>query len=190
VSLELVTGPMFSGKTHELIRGLAAAEERGERVAAAKPSFDLDEGWLVSLAGVRRPASPLAGVDDLVALARGRDVVGVDEVQFLAREVVDGLVALADSSVRVLVAGLDLDFLGRPFPGVALLAACAASVSTLTAVCVRCGDVATRSQRLVDGRPAPRTSPLVQLGGGELYEPRCVACHVVPRATRVRAPIA
>jgi thymidine kinase len=178
--LELITGPMFSGKTRELIRRLAAAELSGAEVAAGKPAFDVDPGWLVSLSGSRRRAVVLERVADLVDLAGSAAVVGVDEVQFLVMEFAEALAEAAARGVRVIVAGLDRDFRGEPFPTVAALAARAGSLTRLTASCSRCGAAATRSQRLLDGRPAPRDAPVVQLGGAELYEARCAACHVVP----------
>jgi thymidine kinase len=171
---------MFSGKTEELIRRLDAAEQAGARVAAAKPAFDADPGRLVSLAGASRPSAGLDGIGDVVRLAHGCSVIGIDEVQFLAADLADVLADVAARGVRVIAAGLDLDFRGEPFPTTTAVRARAQSVTTLTAICAGCGGEATRSQRLVHGRPAPRGAPLVQVGGAELYEARCASCHVVP----------
>jgi thymidine kinase len=176
VSLELIVGPMFSGKTDELIRRLAAAEADGLRVATAKPSVDVaDPGWIVSLSGARRPAVSLASPAEVAALAIGYDVVGIDEIEFFE----PSIAALA-AQVRVVAAGLDLDFRAEPFGPMPALAELADDLAVLTATCAVCGGVATRSQRLLDGRPAPRDAPTVQIGGRELYEPRCAEHHVIP----------
>jgi thymidine kinase len=181
LSFELIVGPMFSGKTDELISRLAAAEGDGLRVAAAKPSVDeSDPGWIVSLSGARRRAVSLPHARDLAELARGRDVVGIDEIEFFEPEIVDEIERLR-SRLRVIASGLDLDFRGEPFGPMPALAELADELSVLTATCAVCGDVATLSQRLLlDGEPAPRGAPTVQIGGRELYEPRCERHHVVP----------
>lgn len=177
--LELIAGPMFSGKTLELILRLRAARERGEDVYAGKPVLDGDRRWLVSAAGPRWPADLVQGVSALRRLGAGATVVGVDEVQFFGAEETAGLVELGGDSLHVIAAGLDLDFRGEPFPSVELLASVATTVTRLTAVCARCGAAATHSQRLLDGRPAPATTPTIMLGGHGLYESRCAACHEV-----------
>jgi thymidine kinase len=179
VSFELIVGPMFSGKTDELIRRLAAAEAESLAVATAKPSVDVaDPGWIVSLSGARRRAVSLSSAQDLRELARGRDVLGIDEIEFFEPEIVEAVRGVA-AGLRVIAAGLDLDFRGEPFGPMPALAELADELSVLTATCAVCGGVATRSQRLLDGRPAPRDAPTVQIGGRELYEPRCERHHVV-----------
>lgn len=180
MSLELITGSMFSGKTLELIRRLRDADADGQRVSAGKPSLDLDSGWLVSLAGSRWPAEPLTGCHAIRRVACRVGVLGVDEVQFLSLTEIRCLEEIAADGIRVVAAGLDLDFRGAPFPGVERLVATAQSVTWLTATCTRCGAAATHSQRLLDGRPAPAEAPTILLGGRELYEPRCAACHELP----------
>jgi thymidine kinase len=176
---ELIVGPMFSGKTDELIRRLDAAEAAGLRVATAKPSVDhADPGWIVSLTGARREAVSVAAAAGLEALSAGCDVLGVDEIEFFEPAIVQVVRRLA-GRLRVVGAGLDLDFRGEPFGPMPALAAIADEVTVLAATCAVCGDVATRSQRLVGGRPAPRDAPTVQIGGHELYEPRCERHHVV-----------
>jgi thymidine kinase len=181
VSFELIVGPMFSGKTDELIRRLAAAEAAGARVAAAKPSVDTAHpGWIVSLSGARRPAASVQSSAALVDLAEGHDVLGVDEIEFFDAAVVDAVRDVA-TRLRVVAAGLDLDFRGEPFGPMPTLAALADELTVLAATCAVCGNTATRSQRLLDGRPAPRDAPTVLIGGRELYEPRCESHHVVPR---------
>jgi thymidine kinase len=180
MSFELIVGPMFSGKTDELIRRLAAADAAGLRVATAKPSVDsADPGWLVSLSGARRPAVAASSAAELLDLAAGCEVLGVDEIQFFAAEVAD-VVGMLSRELRVVAAGLDLDFRGEPFAPTPALAGLADDVTVLHATCAVCGEPATRSQRLLDGRPAPRDAPIVQIGGSELYEPRCARHHEVP----------
>ena len=181
MTLELITGPMFSGKTLELIRRLQIAEADGARVSAGKPSLDLERGWLVSSAGRRWPARPLEGAETILSLVRDNDVFGVDEVQFLGPAEAECLHAAAADGVRVIAAGLDLDFRGVPFPRLERLSRGADSVTRLAATCAQCGAAATRSQRLVAGRPAAFSAPTVVLGGPDLYEPRCPACHEVPQ---------
>lgn len=180
MTLELITGSMFSGKTLELIRRLRLAAAEGERVCAGKPAIDGDQGWLTSQAGARWPAGTLDDAESIERLVVGASVVGVDEVQFLDAPAVDCLEQLSDDGIRVIAAGLDLDFRGVPFPSVELLAAHAESITRLAAVCARCGAAATRSQRLVDGQPAAATAPTILVGGRGLYEPRCTECHEVP----------
>jgi len=179
MTLELITGPMFSGKTLELIRRLDLAAAEGKRVSAGKPAIDADQGKLASLAGPSWPASTLDGVESIERLAVEASVVGVDEVQFLEPPAIRSLQQLAEEGIRVIAAGLDLDFRGVPFPSVELMVADAGSITTLTAVCVCCGADATRSQRLFDGQPAAATTPTILVGRHGLYEPRCDDCHEV-----------
>jgi len=111
-------------------------------------------------------------------------VVAVDEVQFLDDGIVDVLTLLADRGMRVIVAGIDMDFRGEPFGPMGHVLAIAEMVDKLHAICVCCGNPATRNQRLVDGEPAPYEAPTIQVGGAESYEARCRLCHEVPSATR------
>ncbi len=176
--IEAVCGPMFSGKSEELIRRLRRAEIAGQAVMIAKPRIDdrYDIGHVVSHSGHRIRA---VGVDDpgaIVRMAAGCHVVGIDEVQFFGGEVVDALVALADGGMRVIAAGLDLDFRGEPFGPMPQLLARAELVDKLQAVCLCCGGPATRTQRLVDGVPAPFDGATIQVGALDAYEARCRGC--------------
>jgi thymidine kinase len=112
------------------------------------------------------------------------EVVAIDEVQFLDDGVVGVVNALADRGIRVIVAGTDMDFRGKPFGPIAELLAIAERVDKLQAICVCCGALATRNQRLIDGEPAPAEGPTIHIGGLESYEARCRACHVVPAVSR------
>ena len=139
--LEVVCGPMFSGKSEEMIRRLRRAEIAGQRVILFKPRIDdrYDNADVVSHAGVRMSAVPVDGHAEIAARARGHEVVGVDEVQFFDEQVVAAALALADRGVRVICAGLDQDFRRRPFGPMPELLARAEFVDKLQAVCHRCG---------------------------------------------------
>ncbi len=177
--LEVICGPMFSGKSEEMIRRLRRAEIAGQRVVIFKPRIDdrYDASDVVSHAGARMQAVAVVGVSELVAAADARDVVGIDEVQFFDATIVDAVLGLADRGVRVVVAGLDQDFRRLPFGVMPDLLAQAEFVDKLQAVCHRCGGTATTTQRLVDGRPAPYSGDTVLVGAAEQYEARCRDCH-------------
>jgi thymidine kinase len=177
--LEVVCGPMFSGKSEELIRRLRRAEIAGQSVVIFKPRIDdrFDADDVVSHAGLRMGAVPIGSVRELAARAVGHDVVGIDEVQFFEPSVVDAALRLADAGVRVVAAGLDRDFRRLPFGPMPELLAHAEFVDKLQAVCHRCGGGATTTQRLVDGRPAPYSGDTIVVGAAEQYEARCRDCH-------------
>jgi thymidine kinase len=170
---------MFSGKSEEMIRRLRRAEIAGQKVVIFKPHIDdrFDDSDVVSHAGIRMRAVPVSSVAQLEALARGFEVVGIDEVQFFDRAVVDVALALADDGSRVIAAGLDQDFRRLPFGPIPELLSHAEFVDKLQAVCHRCGGPATTTQRLVDGRPAPYSGATIVVGANEQYEARCRDCH-------------
>ena len=177
--LEVVCGPMFSGKSEEMIRRLRRAEIAGQRVVIFKPSIDdrYDAVDVVSHAGARMRGVAVGSVRELVARAQGYEVVGIDEVQFFDPAIVPASLTLAASGVRVVAAGLDQDFRREPFGPIPLLLAYAELVDKLQAVCHRCGGPATTTQRLVGGRPAPYSGDTVVIGAEEQYEARCRDCH-------------
>jgi thymidine kinase len=177
--LEVICGPMFSGKSEEMIRRLRRAEIAGQRVIIFKPLIDdrYDATHVVSHAGARMHAVAVATVPELVARADGHDVVGIDEVQFFEASVVEASLALADRGLRVIVSGLDQDFRRLPFGVMPELLAQAEFVDKLQAVCHRCGGTATTTQRLLDGHPAPYSGDTVLVGAAEQYEARCRDCH-------------
>jgi thymidine kinase len=177
--LEVICGPMFSGKSEEMIRRLRRAEIAGQRVVIFKPRIDdrFDATDVVSHAGVRMRAVPVSSTAELVARAQEYEVVGVDEVQFFDEEIVPAVLELADRSLRVVAAGLDQDFRRLPFGPMPELLTHAEFVDKLQAVCHRCGGPATTTQRLVDGRPAPYSGETVVVGAAEQYEARCRGCH-------------
>ena len=193
--LELVVGPMFSGKSEELIRRATRALIAKQRVQVFKPALDtrydsLHDGVVVaSHDGRTLAAQAVRDVAGLrAALEPDTQVVAVDEAQLFSSDLVPLATDLAEAGVRVVIAGLDFDFRGEPFGPVPELLARAESVTKLTAVCVRCGAAATRTQRLIGGHPAHFNDPVILVGAAESYEPRCRACHTVPRKERV-APL-
>ena len=177
--LEVICGPMFSGKSEEMIRRLRRAEIAGQRVVIFKPRIDdrYDAVDVVSHAGARMRGVPVGGVAELLARASGYEVVGIDEVQFFDRDVVGAALRLADAGARVVAAGLDQDFRRLPFGPMPDLLAHAEFVDKLQAVCHRCGGPATTTQRLVDGAPAPYSGDTIVVGATEQYEARCRDCH-------------
>jgi thymidine kinase len=190
-SLDLISGCMFSGKTQELIRRLDQARYAGSSIQAFKPALD-DRYAIEAVASHREIRFPAIAVPDVAALRdQLRDdtrVVGIDEAQFLGPEIVSLAEELADRGRHVIVAGLDLDFLARPFGPMPLLAAYADRLTKLQASCQYpgCGSrQASRTQRLVDGEPAPADSPLVVIGGAATYEARCRHHHRIGIAAKL-----
>ena len=187
MTLEVIIGPMFSGKTSELIRLVEREVYAKKKGAIFKAAFDrrYSAREVVTHNGLRYKAYSIAptgrGMRTIrsVAEKEGLQAVGVDEVNFFPRELVPVLDALADDR-RVIACGLNLNFRAEPFDTTMALAARADRVSYLSAVCVVCGQEATRTQRLIEGRPAPRDSPVIVVGGKELYEPRCRSCYQPP----------
>ncbi|SDF03174.1 thymidine kinase [Thermus arciformis] len=180
--IEVIAGPMFSGKSEELIRRVKRALIARQRVLVFKPRLDdrYHPAHVVSHDGERVEAIPVESAQEMEAhLDPLPQVVAVDEVQFLDRGLIPLVERLAQGGVRVILAGLDLDFRGEPFGLVPELLARAEFVDKLTAICQRCGAPATRTQRLVDGKPARYTDPVILVGAKERYEPRCRACHQV-----------
>ncbi len=177
--LEVVCGPMFCGKSEELIRRLRRTEIAGQRALIVKPRIDnrYDISHVVSHAGARMRAVAVDASADIPGLVEGYDVVGVDEVQFFGMEIVLILDALAERGLRVIACGLDQDFRGRPFGAMPELLCRAELVDKLQAVCHRCGGPATMTQRLVDGAPAPADGATIVVGALEQYEARCRSCH-------------
>jgi thymidine kinase len=184
-SVEVICGSMFCGKTEELIRRLRRAQIARQKVQVFKPAIDqrYDAGQKVtSHAGMAYDAIPIAKAADIYnCLENDTTVVGVDEAQFLDAEIVDIVHSLANRGIRVIVAGLDTDFRAEPFGSMPTLMAKAEQVEKLQAICMVCGEPASRTQRLVNGQPAYYEDPIVIVGAAELYEARCRNHHQVPR---------
>jgi thymidine kinase len=183
-SIELICGSMFSGKTEELLRRIRRAEIARKRVQIFKPEIDERYGLqrVASHNGVaREDVIVVPNAQAILAhLQAETAVVAIDEVQFFDWSIADICTKLADAGYRVIAAGLDQDFRGEPFGPMPLLMALAERVDKLQAICVTCGSPASRTQRLIDGRPARHDDPIILVGGSESYEARCRQCHEVP----------
>lgn len=182
-SLEVITGSMFCGKTDELIRRLRRAKIARQKIQVFKPKIDnrYAQAKVMSHAGSEFDAIPIEKAADIRAqLEEDTTVVAIDETQFLDNEIVSIVNWLADKGVRVIVAGLDTDFRGEPFGSMPTLTAQAENVEKLHAICMVCGKDASRTQRLVNGKPANYNDPIVIVGASEMYEARCREHHEVP----------
>ncbi len=176
---------MFSGKSEELIRRVKRSEIARQKVQVFKPSIDkrYGEERVSSHSGASYDAIPVQSAAELMRLvAPDTDVVAIDEVQFFDWSISDVCNALADSGKRVILAGLDLDFRGEPFGPMPLLMAQAEEVEKLHAICMECGAPATRTQRLINGKPAAYEDPIILVGASEAYQARCRKHHQVPRS--------
>jgi thymidine kinase len=186
--IEVITGVMFSGKSEELIRRVRRALIARRRVQVFKSALDDRYDGLFHVSshgGAGVEAVPVRSSREVAERAHSEtQVFALDEVQFLDGGIVEVVSALADRGARVIAAGIDMDFRGEPFGPMPHLLTIAESVDKLYAICVVCGNPATRNQRLVDGLPAPAEAPVIQVGGHESYEARCRRCHEVPSAER------
>ena len=183
-SIEVITGSMFSGKTDELIRRLRRATIARQKVQVFKPLIDnrFSVEKVTSHAGGEFAAIPVQTAQDILGLLDSlTTVVAIDEAQFFDASVVKLAQDLADRGLRVIVAGLDTDFRSEPFGPMPTLMAKAEIVDKLHAICMVCGEPASRTQRLVNGKPAFYDDPVVIVGASELYEARCRKHHQVPR---------
>lgn len=183
-SIEVISGSMFSGKTEELIRRLRRAAIAKQKIQVFKPAIDIryDAEKVTSHAGIAFDAIPVQKSENiLVMLDPATTVVGIDEAQFFDAGIVDVATKLAEKGIRVIVAGLELDFRGEPFGSMPILMAKAEAVDKLQAICIVCGEAACRTQRLVNGHPAHYDDPIVIVGAAEMYEARCRKHHEVPR---------
>jgi thymidine kinase len=183
-SVEVVCGSMFSGKTDELIRRLRRATIARQKVQVFKPAIDIRYAVekVTSHAGSDFDAIPIGKAADIHSrLDKDTTVVGVDEAQFFDEEIVPIVDELAKRGLRVIVAGLDTDFRAEPFGPMPELMARAEKVDKLQAICMVCGDPASRTQRLINGKPARFDEPIVVVGAAEMYEARCRKHHEVPR---------
>jgi thymidine kinase len=184
--VHVICGCMFCGKTDEMLRLLRRFSIAGRRVILVKPRLDTrtEEGSVVSRSGATHVAVPVDDSRQIEALVGDADIVAIEEGQFFDYGLPEVVERLAGLGKQVLVTGLDQDFRGIPFGPMPRLLALADQVTKLTAICVVCGEPATRTQRLIDGQPAPADSPLIVIGGlgDEKYEARCRLHHEVPAA--------
>ena len=184
-TIEVVAGVMFSGKSEELIRRVRRAIIAKRAVQVFKSHLDARYAGLFHVSshdGREVEAVPVDSAAEIFRQVRtDTEIVAIDEAQFLDEEIVEVATALAERGVRVILAGTDTDFRGEPFGSMGPLMAVAEDVTKLRAICVICGELACRNQRLVDGKPARWDSPTIMVGGRESYEARCRHCHRVPR---------
>ncbi|MBO4596128.1 MAG: thymidine kinase [Bacteroidales bacterium] len=171
--IEVICGSMFSGKTEELIRRLRRAQFANQKIEIFKPAVDkrYSDVEVVSHDFHKIESKPIAKAEEMLKVAPDVEVVGVDEAQFFADNLVDICQELANRGIRVIVAGLDTDYLGKPFGPIPALLAVAEDVQKVHAICVKCGNLANHSHRL------NKSKKLVVLGEKDIYEPLCRECY-------------
>ncbi|MFV0269377.1 MAG: thymidine kinase [Draconibacterium sp.] len=172
-TIEVVAGSMFSGKTEELIRRLKRAKIARQKVEIFKPSLDVrySVSEVVSHDENTIRSTPVENSANILLLSGDVDVIGIDEAQFFDNGLVDVVIKLADMGIRVIIAGLDMDFKGKPFGPIPGLMAVADYVTKVHAICVRCGSIAQFSHRLSE------KEQVVLLGEKDIYEPLCRSCY-------------
>jgi len=183
-SLEVITGSMFCGKTEELIRRLRRATIARQKVQVFKRFIDnrYAIGKVTSHSASNFDAIQVESSTQIISkLEEGVTVIGIDESQFFDYGIIDVADSLADQGYRVIVTGLDTDFRGGPFGCMPTLIVKAERVDKLSAICMVCGEPASRTQRLVNGKPANYNEQVIIVGADEMYEARCRKCHIVPR---------
>lgn len=180
--IELIVGCMFSGKSEEMIRRVKRAIIANQKAIVFKPHIDkrYDKDKVVSHNGIKIEAVVVNHSQEILEKSKDYDVVAIDEAQFFDPQLIEVVEELAEQNKRVIIAGLDQDFRGEPFSIMPHLMAIADSVDKLHAICVVCGAVATKSQRLIEGQPAPYDSPTIVVGAIETYQPRCRKCFQKP----------
>jgi len=181
--IEVICGSMFSGKSEELIRRVRRAGYANLNVQVFKPTIDnrYKDKAVVSHNGTSTIAQPVTGTEEILQfLDKNTDIVAFDEVQFFDETIIEIAAELANQGIHVIAAGLDTDFRGEPFGPMPELMAVSESVTKLHAICPVCGSPASRTQRLINGKPASYDDPTILVGASESYEPRCRHHHEVP----------
>lgn len=184
-SIEVICGPMFSGKSEELIRRLRRAKIAKQEVIVFKPKLDTRRGIdrVSSHNGDHIEAIPIDEISLMLTHVEENNiqVIAIDEVQFFPHAIIPIICTLVDSGKRVLIAGLDLDFRGIPFGPIPVLLAIADHITKLRAICTQCGKDAHYTQRLVNQEPARFDDPIIQLGAQEAYQARCRNCYCIDK---------
>ncbi len=187
-SIEIICGPMFAGKSEEIIRRVRRMEYAKKKVICFKPGIDnrYSQDEIVSHNQSKKKSYVISSSKDIYKYLDD-DVysIVIDEVQFLDMGIISVIEDLASKGIRVIVGGLDLDFRGEPFTVTMEILARAEKVTKLSAICVRCGNEATRTQRIINGIPAFYEDEIIQIGAFEKYEPRCRYCHEVPHKEEI-----
>ncbi len=183
-SFEVITGPMSCGKTEELLRRIKRCIIAQKRVKVISPAIDTRSkgDYIESRNGLWLDAINVKNARDILShICADDEIIAIDEIQFFDMEIVSVVRKLIEHGKRVIASGLDLDFRGEPFGAMPELLCLADKVDKLTAVCMKCGsDHATRTQRLINGFPADKSSPVIMIGGDETYEARCLKCYELP----------
>ncbi len=183
-SFEVITGPMSCGKTEELLRRIKRCIIAQKKVKVISPAIDTRSkgDYIESRNGLWLDAINVKNARDILShICADDEIIAIDEIQFFDMEIVSVVRKLIEHGKRVIASGLDLDFRGEPFGAMPELLCLADKVDKLTAVCMKCGsDHATRTQRLINGFPADKSSPVIMIGGDETYEARCLKCYELP----------
>ena len=187
--IETISGCMFAGKTEELIRRIKVLEFAKKEICVFKPVIDnrYSETKVASHAGSFVDSYIINDASEILDIVKpSTQVVAIDEAQFFDDNICDVANYLADKGIRVMCAGLDRDFRGEPFGPMPKLITEAEFVTKLAAVCNKCGAPATRTQRIINGKPASYNDPVILVGAAESYEARCRHCHEVPDKPEVK----
>ena len=183
--IECICGSMFSGKSEELLRRIKRGVIAKQKVLLFKPSIDnrYDENRVSTHNGNSYDSISIEKSSDILNFVKDTnyDIIGIDEIQFFDNDIVKIINKLADNGIRVIVAGLDMDFKAEPFHPMPEIMAISEMVTKLHAVCNKFGKDASRSQRLINGKPAKYDDPVVVIGASESYEARCRHCHEIER---------
>ena len=180
---ELITGPMSCGKTEELLRRIRRCIIAKKKVVVISPDVDTRAGgdYIESRNGLWLDAVKVKHSIHIMSLVKDAQIVAIDELQFFDANIVPVITELMKQGKKVIGTGLELDFKAEPFGYMPQLMCIATKVDKLHAVCMKCGcEEATRTQRLIDGKPADKNSPLIMIGGDETYEARCIKCYELP----------
>lgn len=184
---ELITGPMSCGKTEELLRRIRRCIIAKKKVVVISPDVDTRAGgdYIESRNGLWLDAVKVKHSIQIMSLVKDAQIVAIDELQFFDSNIVPVITELMKQGKKVIGTGLELDFKAEPFGYMPQLMCIATKVDKLHAVCMKCGcEEATRTQRLIDGKPADKNSPLIMIGGDETYEARCIKCYELPDAKK------
>ena len=183
--IECICGSMFSGKSEELLRRIKRGVIAKQKVLLFKPSIDnrYDENRVSTHNGNSYDSISIEKSSDILNFVKDTkyDIIGIDEIQFFDNDIVKIINKLADDGIRVIVAGLDMDVKAEPVHPMPEIMAISEMVTKLHAVCNKCGKEASRSQRLINGKPAKYDDPIVVIGASESYEARCRHCHEIER---------
>lgn len=180
---ELITGPMSCGKTEELLRRVRRCIIAKKKVIVISPDVDTRAGgdYIESRNGLWLDAVKVKHSIQIMSVVKDAQIVAIDELQFFDSNIVKVISKLMSEGKKVIGTGLELDFKAEPFGSMPELMCIATKVDKLHAVCMKCGcEEATRTQRLIDGKPADKSSPLIMIGGDETYEARCIKCYELP----------